>query len=139
MWSGFFYRIIFLRRIVGILASLIIVVYAAKIDQSQGYSDDSKQQKNNETGEQNQRPSESTSDLENDTDIYRRPGGGGGSSGGGSSGGGSSGGGSAGGGSAGARPPPGGNPNTRPRNNTAAVNTKSTLLLLPILYLIVAN
>lgn len=134
MWSGFFYRIIFLPRIVGIVASLIIVVYAAKIDQSQGYSDDSKQQKHNETGEQNQRPSESTSDLANDTDIYRRPGGGGGSSGGGSSGGGS-----AGGGSAGARPPPGGNPNTRPRNNTAAVNTKSTLLLLPILYLIVAN
>lgn len=134
MRSGFFYRIIFLPRIVGIVASLVIVVYAAKIDQNQGYTDDSKQQKNNETGEQNQRPSESTSDSLNDTDIYRRPGGGGGSSGGGSSGGGS-----AGGGSAGARPPPGGNPNTRPRNNTAAVNTKSTLLLLPILYLIVAN
>lgn len=114
-----YYQFFIATRIVGFIASLIIIVHAAQIDQLQ---DGSKSQKNNGTGEQNQNPLEPTSETSNDTDIYRRPGSGGGNAGGNA-----------------ARPPGGNQNNTRPRNNTAVVNTKSAILFLPIIYFIVAN
>lgn len=101
---------IFFFRIVGIFASLIIVVFAANVDHppSRSIPEDSTTNERNETEDQNQRFLNATSDYEN-IDNFRR--GGGGRGGGGS----------------------------RRRNNTASVNTHSAVLFLPIVYFIVAN
>lgn len=107
---NFYDKKIFFTRIVGIISSLIIVVFAANIDQSlsRNISGDSTPEEKNETEDQDQKTVNATSDYEN-IDYYRRGGGGGG---GGVS---------------------------RRRNNTASMNTNSAVLFLPIVYFIVAN
>lgn len=61
-----------------LITSFIIVVFAAKIDRPQSFSNDSTSQKTNEIAEQIQKPVEPTSESEYENVTNLRAGGGGG-------------------------------------------------------------